>query len=350
MGVKDWQNGETIWGELVAVRDLQLRLPEAKRPQFTITVFDATGARAAISWGLSSEQIEQITKTVQQTPPLLRVSGTVDRSERYAGQLKIIGVMPATPVDMAKVTDQEFLEPLPLDHAQLVRGMDHLIRQVKQLHLAALLFRTIGPGGDLRTGFIHASAAKRNHHAYPGGLLRHSLEVTELALAATHHFVQVNRDLLITAGLLHDVGKLFEMNHAWQRGVYTDAGELLGHIYLGAERVSTVCCNLRFPESLRLALIHAILAHHDECEFGSPVQPKTAEAITLAKCDQISAELDAFFQAKKEASSHQRTLWKGDRCLFLGNLEPDGPLASDGPQHPPVEDPEYRLLRRLSEC
>jgi 3'-5' exoribonuclease len=342
MGVKDWGRKGRIWGELVAVRDVQLQPRGPKGPQLTAVVFDTTGARTAKSWDLPASQVKLIITTAAQVPPVLRVSGTIEASGMYAGELTLCDV---TPADPGEYDEANFLEALPDDHPVLVERLDQLIAQVRDPYLSALLAKTIGLAGSLRAAYLTGTAAKKNHHTYRGGLLQHSLEVAELALHTAYRFPKLRRDLILTAALLHDVGKLWEMDHDWQRGNYTDAGTMLGHIFLGAERIGALSRGLRFPEDLRLALMHTMLAHHDELTFGSPVCPMLPEAITLAKCDQISAELAAFFQSQNDATPAQRAVWKGDRPFFIGALDLGAALA---PSDPLPDDPEERLMHRLS--
>jgi SOS-response transcriptional repressor LexA len=135
------------------------------------------------------------------------------------------------------------------------------------------------------------------------------------------------------------------MDHDWHKGEFSDAGCLLGHVHLGTSRLEQFCRHLKFPEALRIQLLHALLAHHDELEFGSPVRPMTAEAIAVAKCDQMSAELTAYFDALREKLPEQRKVKRGDRWFFFGERDLSGDL---GVAYEPADDPEERLLRRLS--
>lgn len=343
MKVKDWGTQSRIWGELVAVREVQIQPRGPKGPQLTATVFDESGARTAKSWDLPPVQVEMMVAITAQTPPVLRVSGNIEATGAYAGELTLCGIVA---VDPDEYDEASFLDPLPEDHPALIDRLDRMIGQVRDTNLSALLAKTIGLSGSLREAYLTATAAKKIHHAYRGGLLRHSLQVADLALQATYHFPGLSRDLIVTAALLHDIGKLWEMDHNWQQGTYTNAGSMLGHIFLGAERIGALCRGLRFPEDLRLALSHAILAHHDELAFGSPVRPMLAEAIAIAKCDQISAELEAFFQTQRDAMPSQRTVWKGDRPFYTGVLDLGNTVA---PSLPLPDDPEERLMRRLSD-
>lgn len=296
MAIKDWRtdsNGR-IWGQVVAIRDVVWQPERAKGPKINLELFDATGACKAKMWTPTPEQARLIVETAGAERPVLSVSGVVTPSGAYAGELTIEGVLPVAwdeSLDLAA-----FQKPLPLDHEIHVQMLDRLIGSVRESHLSQLLAQTIGPKGKLRERYLIATAAKTNHHAYRGGLVHHSVEVANHALNVAHQYPGLLcHDLLITAALLHDIGKLWEMEqNNWKSGQYTRAGNLLGHIFIGGSRLERFCGILRFPENLRDHLIHAILAHHEELEYGSPVKPMTPEAILLAKCDQISAELTQY--------------------------------------------------------
>ena len=121
--------------------------------------------------------------------------------------------------------------------------------------------------------FKFHSAAKSVHHGFVGGLLEHTLGVTKLCDAFSKQYPILNRDLLLTAAMFHDIGKLEELS-AFPENDYTDEGQLLGHIMIGAEWVSE---HMRlipdFPRILGIELKHCFLAHHGELEYGSPKKP-----------------------------------------------------------------------------
>ncbi len=145
-----------------------------------------------------------------------------------------------------------------------------------------------------------ASAGRKWHHAYPGGLLRHCYEVARIVETSCEIFPEANRDLLLAAVLLHDIGKLEEMSHGLLVD-YTDAGRLLGHLAIGCDEVSRRIDTIEgFPETLRLQLLHCILSHHGELSNGSPVLPKTIEAVILCHSDNLDAQADAFARIADE--------------------------------------------------
>jgi len=151
-------------------------------------------------------------------------------------------------------------------------------------------------------------AAKKWHHELRGGLLRHCYELIKLAQAVCDLYPKVNKDLLITACFLHDIGKVHELSADQLYIDYTDAGKLIGHVVEGALIVSEKIKMIDgFPEDLRLHLLHCILSHHGEYENGSPVLPKTLEAMILHHLDNLDAQANALTRIEQD------TLKKGDK-------------------------------------
>ncbi|NMB10607.1 MAG: HD domain-containing protein [Tissierellia bacterium] len=140
-------------------------------------------------------------------------------------------------------------------------------------------------------------AARRNHHAFRGGLWEHSLDVVKAAEGIAAVYPQVDRDLLVTGALLHDIGKVEE--YQVNGGIdFTDAGRLLGHIVMGVGIVDSFIARLAgFPEGLRLKLLHMIVSHHGRYEWQSPKKPKFLEADILHQLDMIDSRVDMYNKA-----------------------------------------------------
>ena len=156
--------------------------------------------------------------------------------------------------------------------------------------------------------FRRAAAARFNHHAHRGGLLRHTAQMMRAADVLSGIYPGLNRDLLLAGVLFHDSGKLWEMcpPEAGFEMPRELRGELLGHISIGIELVNTLWRKLPLDEwkslspaseDVRLHLLHLVAAHHGELEFGSPVEPKTPEAAVLHFVDNIDARLEMFAMA-----------------------------------------------------
>lgn len=178
-----------------------------------------------------------------------------------------------------------------------------------------------------------APAARYNHHAYPGGLLEHTWQVTRLADAVVSLYPELHRELVLAGAILHDLGKLKEIipSHAPD---YTVPGQLLGHIVLGWEMVRQEAAALgSIPPALLLELEHIILSHHGYQEFGSPVLPKTREALLVYYLDDLDAKLKMMAQHLEADASErdftpyhrllQRELYKRSEAALTPAAEPE---------------------------
>jgi len=162
------------------------------------------------------------------------------------------------------------------------------------------------------------SAAKTVHHGFIGGLMEHTLGVTRLCDYMSKAYPVINRDLLITASLLHDIGKTKELS-SFPLNDYTDEGQLLGHIYIGAQMISDLAGQIpEFPEVLKNELIHCILAHHGELEYGSPKKPALVEAVALNLADNTDARMETITEIF--AADKGKKEWLGYNRLFESNL------------------------------
>jgi len=169
--------------------------------------------------------------------------------------------------------------------------------------------------------FRKHSAAKAMHHGFVGGLLEHTLAVTKLCESLTVLYPVLDRDLLLTAAMFHDVGKLAEIS-PFPENDYTDAGQLLGHIYIGADWLSKRMDKLGgFPVKRKNELLHCILAHHGELEYGSPKKPALAEAVALSMADNLDAKLEAVTEL---FDGTEETGWLGFQRQFESNMRKTG--------------------------
>jgi len=163
-------------------------------------------------------------------------------------------------------------------------------------HLKGLA-QSVYSDADVVERALTAPAAKSMHHAYRGGYLEHLLTLLKLALQVLPVYPFVHKDLVLAGLLFHDLGKLWELGYE-RDFTYTTEGRLLGHITLEIDYISKrIDAMADFPEGLRLHLLHILLSHHGELEFGSPKRPKTPEALLVNMLDNIDAKLNAFYHA-----------------------------------------------------
>ncbi len=154
--------------------------------------------------------------------------------------------------------------------------------------------------------FSSAAAGKKWHHAFPGGLMQHCYEMGRIAETVCELFPQIDRDLLLAGVFLHDIGKLHELSQGMYVD-YTTEGKLVGHLQIGCNMANRKMDAIEgFPENLRMEIQHLILSHHSELELGSPVVPKTLEAIALAHIDNLDAQTDAFRRVIEETTGKRQ--------------------------------------------
>lgn len=188
--------------------------------------------------------------------------------------------------------------------------------------LGQLLRRLFAEDDEFIRSFQNHSAAKTVHHGFVGGLLEHTISVARLCDFYAQCYPLLNRDLLMTAALLHDIGKTRELSE-FPLNDYTDDGQLLGHIMIGAEMVHDIVREIPgFPAVLESELKHCILAHHGEFEFGSPKKPALAEAVALNLADNTDARMESLTEIF--ASAAQKKEWLGYNRLFESNLRRTG--------------------------
>ncbi len=182
--------------------------------------------------------------------------------------------------------------------------------------------------------FREAPAASKVHHAYIGGLLEHTLGVVKACAALADLYPDANRDILLTAAVLHDIGKIEEFD--WSLAIkYSDAGQFVGHVVGGTMMVKQAASRIEgFDPILNLAIQHAILAHHGKHEYGSPQEPKSIEAMIVHTADELDANIamlrNAINESNRDGSEDlftKRHFWL-NRHIFKGlptSDEPSGP-------------------------
>ncbi len=156
------------------------------------------------------------------------------------------------------------------------------------------------------------------HHNFCGGLLEHTLSILELCEFYAKQYKEIDRDLLYTAALFHDIGKLEELS-SFPMVEYTDSGQLLGHIVISIEWVGNKIRNIEgFPEKLAYLIKHCIISHHGELEYGSPKKPLIIEAFALNFADNTDAKMKAFSSILE--SNEADDDWVGWQRIFDSNL------------------------------
>ena len=199
------------------------------------------------------------------------------------------------------IADYMPVSPFKIDdmYAELLGIID----SIKDTHLKALLDEFFRNDTDFIKLFKKSSAAKSMHHAFMGGLLQHTLSVTKIADNLATLYPIINRDLLLTAAICHDIGKVKEIS-PFPENDYTDEGNLVGHIVMGSMMIKEKASKIDgMSQEMITNLVHCILSHHGKLEYGSPEKPKIIEAVALSYADDTDAKLEAFKEAVEEDQS-----------------------------------------------
>ncbi len=185
----------------------------------------------------------------------------------------------------------DFLPEAARSESEMTAELKELIDSTQEPY-QSLLTKILGEETFLPK-FASAPAAKRMHHAYVGGLLAHTLSMASLAEQLSQHYPNVNRDLLLCGVLLHDIGKVEEYN--LDAGiVITDDGHLIGHILRAIVWIEQAAADLQIEPKITRQIVHLIAAHHGKLEWGSPVTPKTIEAVILHQLDLLDSRVQGF--------------------------------------------------------
>ncbi len=274
--------GRQIWGKFLVLESSQRRTKDGKE-YYRLRLGDESGDIDAMAWDNCA-----ITGIVKSGA----VAGILGDTGNYNGRLQLT-------VKRLKVLDEdpvEYMKKPDIDLNSLVKQLDGYIASIADPCLKSLIEKIIS--GDIRDAFIKSTAAKKIHHNYQGGLLEHTMAVASLCVDAHRYYPYLNRDLLVTGAILHDVGKIkeFEMAGTFK---YSTSGRLLGHIVMGNEMLDAAICELRregmeFSPELEWMIKHMILSHHGALEFGSPVVPMFPEAGLLHFMDKLDSQMFIF--------------------------------------------------------
>jgi 3'-5' exoribonuclease len=226
----------------------------------------------------------------------------------------------------------DFLPATTKDVEELWAELNLYVDSFRDLHLKALL-RAFLDDPEIAAAFRTAPAAKAMHHAWLGGLLEHVVSLVGVCELAAQHYPEINRDLLLTGAVLHDIGKLHEL--AWKKSFdYTIEGQLLGHITIGYGMIEKKLATLpEFPPRLRVLVEHMVLSHHGRYEYGSPKLPMIPEAILLHYLDDMDAKMQtvrAEFGKAANAGRDGAQMTEWVRAMERPLLDTSGYLAGEG--------------------
>jgi 3'-5' exoribonuclease len=265
------------------VHEKELRNTREGKPYLRLELGDRSGTIEARMW----DQFESTAKGVNRDD-FVKVQARVELY-RNRPQLALLQVRLAKPeeIDLA-----DFLPQTKADVSKLYAQLLEFAASISNPWLKKLVTGILNDPA-IAARYKRAPAAKVMHHAYLGGLIEHVISLCGLAKQVAAHYPELDLDLLLTAAMLHDVGKLDEL--CYERAIgYTVEGHLLGHIVMEVETVSKAMDAIEgFPVNLKTVVQHILISHHGEYEFGSPKLPMIREALVFHYLDDLDSKLAA---------------------------------------------------------
>ena len=306
--IKDLFEGSRVSGVYLC-KHKQSAVTKNGKPYENVILQDKTGTIDAKIWDPNSLGIDDF-----DAMDYIEVVGDVSN---FMGALQM-SIKRVRKAQEGEYNPADYLPVSKYNIEEMYQELLRFIQSVKNPYYAQVLKMYLVDNQALVKRFKFSSAAKSVHHGFVGGLLEHTLSVTRLCEFYTKAYPVLNRDLLITASILHDIGKVQELS-AFPINDYTDDGQLLGHIMIGAEMVHDAARKIPgFPAKLESELKHCILAHHGELEYGSPKKPALVEAVALNMADNTDAKMQTFTEIF-EAAPDQND-WLGFNRLFDSNI------------------------------
>ena len=253
-------------------------------PFWRLEFRDASGGIGGKIWSPQSQAYPELTAGVP-----MWVKGRVT-SYRDKLELAVEGMRPLDEGESSALDLSLFMPASPFSPSAMLEELLTLCRRELTHKPWRKLITSLLSDEDIASRLRLAPAAKAMHHAYAGGLLEHTLSVARLCLRLADHYPQLDRQALLAGAVCHDLGKIWELSSGLTVD-YTQAGRLVGHIFLVLEKLAPFIKKSGLEPDLAEHLQHLILSHHGTHEFGSPRLPATAEALALHYADNIDAKL-----------------------------------------------------------
>jgi 3'-5' exoribonuclease len=306
--VESFREGMHV-SDVYLCKNKQIALTKSGKEYGNLILQDKTGTVDAKIWDLGSPGIGNF-----ETLDYVYIDADVTVFQN-SNQLNIKRIRKA---DEGEFTPGDYLPVSSKNIGLMYEEFLGFIRAIKNPYLKKLSESFFVEDAAFAKAFQFHSAAKSVHHGFVGGLLEHTLSVVKLCDYYAGYYPYINRDLLITAAMFHDIGKTRELS-IFPENDYTDDGQLLGHIIIGTEMVGERIRTIAgFPEKTASELKHCILAHHGELEYGSPKKPALIEALALNFADNTDAKLETMIEVLKGAGDNNG--WLGFNRLMESNI------------------------------
>ncbi len=305
--IKDLKAGDRV-ADIYMCKHKLIATTKNGKEYYSVTLQDKSGTIDAKVWEPNSDGIDEFDDT-----DYIDVFGEVTS---FNGALQI-NVKRARRCHEGEYDPAMYLPVSSKNIDEMYKELLGIISGIGNPYLKRLLEEFFIKDTEFITLFKKSSAAKTVHHGFIGGLLEHTLSVTKLCNYYCTSYPKLNRDLLLTAAICHDIGKVRELS-LFPVNDYTDEGQFLGHIVMGCEMIGVKASLIDgFPILLKQQLQHCILAHHGEYEYGSPKKPSIMEAVALNMADNTDAKMETFSEVLDNITEPG---WQGYNKFFETNI------------------------------
>ncbi len=304
--IEDFKEDDHIVGHYLCKQKQSLK-SRAGKNYYSLKLQDKTGTIDGKVWELSNE-----IKAFDEND-FIKIDAVVLTYQNDL-QLKVSKIRKSTE---GEYDPMDFIPSTEKDVSGLYSQITDYIKSISNQQIKKLM-ENIMSREEIAQEFKRHSAAKNMHHSYMGGLLEHTVSVVEICDFLSKMYKTANRDILIATAILHDIGKIYELS-CFPQNDYTDDGQLLGHIVMGAELIEKEASKIDgFSHQLKTLLKHSILSHHGEYEYGSPKLPKTIEAFILHCADNLDAKVKMYEDLIK--NNHTQGQWVGYQKMLSRNI------------------------------
>lgn len=308
--IETLREGERIQ-EIYLCRQRTTAMTKTGKEYENVILQDKTGSLDAKIWDPHSMGVDEFDAL-----DYVEVNGDVTV---FNGQTQL-SIKRARKISETDVDPTNYLPCTNKNIDEMMMELTKFIAGVNNPYYKQVLTKLFIDNTEFAEAFKKHSAAKSVHHGFIGGLLEHTLSVAKMCDFFAKQYPILNRDLLMTSAICHDIGKVYELSD-FPMNDYTDAGQLLGHIVMGSEMLGKIMDSIPdFPTKLKNELKHCILAHHGELEYGSPKKPALIEAMALNLADNADAKIETMTELLNSNSSASSDQWLGYNRLLETNV------------------------------
>lgn len=321
--VLDLVKNQVIEAETFAIFESEEAKDKNGNSYYNLLLGDKTGRISAKIW---ADKLINVSRNTLKKDKVVQVSAKV---EEFRGKLQL-NIHKINEIDESAL--EEFLESSDFNPEEMYAELMNEVNKFKDQNLKELILKIFNDSEIVRK-YKFWPAASTVHHDFRSGLLQHVVEMISISKSLPRFYEDVNYDLLTSAIILHDIGKIIEFDASGAAANYTVEGSLLGHIILGIQLIDKFGAKEILPREIYLHLIHLITSHHGQLEYGSPVLPSTVEAIMLTCIDNLSAKSRTALKARNNIIKGQDfstfITWLNGAKIWRSKLDNDSSEASD---------------------